>query len=341
MLNYSKLTTGLRENLLAVLIGSCSRDKLNMLIAACHALARSFLASKSSAGTLCGATGLSTSDLAYDCIAELFQQDVSGRYLQLEAYFGGIPLATVRDDELLAHTRRLVFSKVNQGIFRLCAETDPSMAKILRNIKIAVGSLKSFAEIERFGEPCLAPALCDTLQEYPMYSLDELKTQFIPQTTSREYIPDLLAKLSLFLQERNDRCRIVPVVSVGHLFRAVYTSRHIEYTDIIEAQDHSMEKDVSEIISTACMEISKKTSKKYVGSRKVSDEVFQKYFDVIERELLEKYIGENGDNHSFYEGLKTYIPTLEKQEYLSTHRNRLEYLYKLSEKESLKRLIKL
>ncbi|MDI6803591.1 MAG: hypothetical protein QME58_07065 [Bacteroidota bacterium] len=132
-------------------------------------------------------------------------------------------ITTSRDEEILSHLRRLVFSKVNHGIYRQYSEIDPSLSKILRNIKIAINTLKNFTEVERFGESCIAPCACDTLEDNPAFDRDELRGFFMCEVNGREHIPDLLAKFSLILREQTDRCRIIPLVTVGiNISRCIY-----------------------------------------------------------------------------------------------------------------------
>ncbi len=149
MHNYSALSRGLRDNLLAVLGGAFAHQQLNAVIQVCHALASAFLAGKKTTRTLTTLHGLGYSDLAYDCIAEIFQQYPAGHFVQLQAYFNSLCLETASDEEILVHLRRLVFSKVNQAIFRLYNEADPSLAKILRNIKKGM----SICPTRRYGCP--------------------------------------------------------------------------------------------------------------------------------------------------------------------------------------------
>ena len=110
MANSSKLTKGLQENLLAILSGTHTHEQLNSFIALCHSMARIFLAKKAKAGILTVVSNLNTSDLAYDCIAELFQQDDGGKYIQLRSYFNGLQLSKALEEEIIVHLRRLVFS---------------------------------------------------------------------------------------------------------------------------------------------------------------------------------------------------------------------------------------
>jgi hypothetical protein len=338
MYNHRILSAGLRENLSSVIDGSSTRDQLNRLVSVFHALASAFLASKSTCGMLSNVTGLNTSDLAYDCIAELFQQNENGDYIQLVSYFSGIQMSSALEEEILAHTRRLVFSKVNHGVYRIYSQTDPALAKILRNVKLAVYSLKNFTETERFGEQCLMPVLCDSLEYLPPFQREELEQLFIPMTCGSEVVPELLAKLSLVLREQCDRCRIVPIIYVGLLFRSVYETKRDLKGDTVQIEDATIVRDTEEVIDRVCSELKSQMLKKYLNKKEISEKVFEKYFQVMEEGLTEKYIGSNGNDFSLYENLKKYLPDLTRDEYKNTHRNTIEYLWKLAQKETADRL---
>lgn len=341
MADHSSLAKGLREILLAMIAGTSHRNDLNRLIAVSHSLAASFLASKATTGSLMSVHDLSTSDLAYDCIADLFQQDTDGDYLQLQAYFAGLSFPTARDEEILAHLRRLVFSKVNQSIFRLYSEADPSLAKVLRNIKLAIHSLKNFEEIERFGEPCIVPSLCDTLVYLPPFERDDIEHCFLHVTRGNELIPDLLAKLSLFLRGQDEHCRILPLVGVGLLFRSVYEKKELPEPQHATADESLISLDANAIIQESCADVQLQMHRKYVGSGKVPDETFGMYFHIIREELCERFLGRDGHESSLVERLQQRLPGLTREEYSGVHRNRIEYLLKLVDKKAMERLKKI
>jgi hypothetical protein len=313
-------------------------NQLNRLIVLSHTIAHSFLAKKGASRVLTSVYGMNVADLAYDCIADLFQKDRDGNYIQLQAYFNGLPITTIREEELLAYLRRLVFSKVNQGIYRLYSEVDPSLAKILRNIKIAITTLKNFTEIERFGEPCIYPCLCDTLENYPVLGHEDLMGRFAPQTIGREKIPELLAKLSVFIREQDEYCRILPFVSVGLLFRSIYTQRQDSPVMVADADAQMMDHDTKSIINDACSNIRKLHEAEYVGRKNISAEMFGNYVHVLSEALCEKYIAKDGFDFSLYESLKKLSPGLSVEEYKTTHRNKIEYLLKMVNKEVIKQL---
>jgi len=338
MHNHLNLSAGLRESLLSVIESDTTRDQLNRLVSVFHALASAFLAGKSTCGMLSSVTGMKTSDLAYDCIAELFQKNEEGEYIQLISYFGGLRLSAISDEEILAHVRRLVFSKVNHGVYRLYSQTDPSLAKILRNVKLAVYSLKNFTETERFGEQCLAPVLCDGLEHLPPIQREELEQLFIPLTKGNEAVPELLAKLSFYLREQSEHCRIVPVIYVGLLFRSVYEAKKGAQDNSVWIEDTTIINDAENIINKVCSELKSRMSKKYRDKKNVAEDLFDKYLHVMKEGLTEKYIGDNGNDFSLFDNLRKYLPGLTREEYATGHRNTIEYLWKLAQKEGTRRL---
>ncbi len=83
---------------------------------------------------------LELSDLALDCIAELFARDENQHFPHLKKYyltkFSENPHLT--DEETLILTRRLIVRKTKQELSRIFRDRDPEGAKIVRNIKVAI-----------------------------------------------------------------------------------------------------------------------------------------------------------------------------------------------------------
>jgi hypothetical protein len=335
-----KLLTGLRENLQALIARSHSHAQLNCVVAFAHALAKAFLLSKRSVGRLSDLHGLNHSDIAYDCIAEIFQQNEHGEYVQLNAYFAGVNLHGASDQEALAHLRRLVFSKVNHGIFRLYNEADPVLSKILRNVKLAIISLNNFVEVERFDEACIAPSLCETNEHLPEPTLECLEREMRRNARGNESVPDLLSKFSLCLREQEEFSRVVPIVAVAMIFKSIYTSKSDSPADVPTVEERLVLDDAASIIVHACRRMKRQTSPRYVERGKVCHEVFEKYFQVIDTSLRQQLIMNDGEEFSYFESLKKLMPELRKEEYRKHHKSQLEYLRKLTYNEAVKQLRK-
>ena len=77
----------------------------------------------------------SRSDLALDAISDLFERDVEGRFIRLIRYFEDQDYRSCDERELWTLNRRLIAGTVSDALFRNYRESDPSLARIIRNLK--------------------------------------------------------------------------------------------------------------------------------------------------------------------------------------------------------------
>jgi len=304
-------------------------SELTRFIRLCHSIALSQLANRRNAAVLSRIHGLNTSDLAFDCISDLFQRDEGGHYIQLETYFAGFSLNDTTDPELLVHLRRLISSRVNQGIFRLLNEADPSLGKILRNIKLAVSALHQFEEVERFGEPFIRPSLCDPLEHLPEPSQEEIGRALLEATTGSAFVPELLAKLSVYLRSRQDCRRTVPLVAVALAIRAAHTARGHVPSGTVQPEDMSLVYDSEAIVRMTMREVRNRAAR-FVARRKISSELLEQYCAVIEEGLTRRLVYANGQDFTLFRALQKINPTITRARYRLSHRSRLEYLAHLA-----------
>jgi len=322
----SNLQRNLRENITAVMAGLHTRAQLNGLVSACHALALAFLRSKRSVGLLADAEGLKLPDVAYDCIADLFQKSESGDFVRIRAYFGSLDIDRVTDEELLTYLRRLVFSLVNQGVFRLYHEVDPSLGKVLRNVKLSVNALRNFEEVERFGEPCLVPAMAERGDHLPMLDREAVEHVFHQIGHGNERVPELLAKLSLYLRGQSDHSRVVSLVAVALGIRSLY-ARASAAGHAAVSPDHALqEQDATTIVRGACADVKSRMRKRYVEQKKISADMFEKYFEAIEMYLRARFDGLADGDLSLSACLERVDRSVTREEYRQKHRARIEYL---------------
>jgi hypothetical protein len=326
------LIRDIRAKLTPILGRSYSRQELNDFVVLCHALA--VVAVRSRVRSLRYLTQNhfgNESDVAYECISDLFRQDGQGYVLQLKAYFEGIDTGRVTDEELLAHLRRLVFSKVNFGLYRLLNEADPVLGKILRNVKLAAQTLQNFTIVDRFGEQCLVPAACPTLEHLPPPDQKEIEREFHRVADQTDHVPGLLAVLSRFLRQQHEARRIVPLMSVALAIKSFYEHQTELPAPQPDVLDEMHTNDVRAIICDACNAVRSETSRKYINVKKVSPEDFDRYFLVIRQLLIDRIIEGNGEDEPLYDRLWRQMPDMTKQQYKTAHRARLEYLVRLTE----------
>jgi hypothetical protein len=320
------LQKDLRQQVIAVISGLCTRPQLNGFVHTCHALALAFLRSKRSSGFLAEAQGLNLSDVAFDCIGELFQKNETGELVRIRAYFGSLDLTNISDAELLTYLRKLVFSLVNQGVFRLYHDVDPSLGKVLRNVKLSVNAVRNFEMVDRFGEPCLSPVMVDRLDHLPIFDRDGVVRAFLLIAHGNERIPELLAKFSLYLRGQSDHSRVVPLVSVALGVRSMYARTSMSEVGVSSPERALLEQDAAVMIRTACARVKAKMRARYVEKKDVRVEVFERYFEAIESYLRARFEGIPDVELSLYGCLERLDPTMTREEYFRNHRARIEYL---------------
>lgn len=323
---------GIKKDLAALLVGSASPSQLKTIIRICHANAEGALARRGHLNHLLRLHGLSLTDLAYDCICDLFARDDDGRFKALESYFSAYGVTAFSDEEAYFHLQRLSLTKVRNGLFRLYSEMDPQLARILHNIKVAAKALNLFVEVDRLGDSCLAPALCETSEHLPPAEVSDLTAWLSAEASGNEFIPELLGKLCLSLRTQTSFSRVVPIVTLGLAIRSFYNEKEVprlgEPVTVID--DGGI--DAAKAITDACNAVRVKTYRKYVDCGKVSAETFDLYFQVITQMLELRFISRDGEGFQLSESFIKLAPGMTLREYRENHRNKLEYLARLVQK---------
>jgi hypothetical protein len=275
-----------------------------------------------------------------DCIADLLQRDDEERLVQVAAFFESVSYQNLREEELLVHVRRLVYGRVNQSLFRLYNELDPSLGKVLRNLKLAVQSIRTIDAIDRLGEQYIAPSHCETLEELPALDQGALEAKVREFFYESRQMPQLVAKLAGFLRRQSEHSRCVSVMSLAVAVRAIYAGDNEAPAPDQELQERLHAEDTARIISEACRKVSQESQQLYVVKKRIDPRVYAHYFQVIETNIHRRILGEDGEAGSYFEGLRSLMPELTQEEYREAHRARLEYLGRLSFDEAREQLKK-
>ena len=237
--------------------------------------------------------------------------------------------------ELVVMLRRLIFGKINNNIIRLYSEVDPTLGKILRNLKLALKRSNLFEEVTRFGDEYLVPRGIAPLFHLPPVQIDFIRRELSRIVLLHDTVPEMMKKLHTTVSEQEEYQRAVSLVSAGVLFKEIY-SLAWESQPEINVVEEKMEADhLVEIVKEICRELHTNMSHSYVGKGKCSQEIFEKYMEAV-KNILQGYITDDHlDGSTFYEYLQIQIPALTKENYKEEHRVILEYLVKIG-KERLK-----
>jgi hypothetical protein len=322
---HSTLHECLRVRIAAVTSRTHTRHDLNQLIAVCHALAEAYLCGRHAGRTLASLQGYSCSDLAYDCIADIFQRNDTGDYVELSAYFNGFP-ARADAHETLIHLRRLVFSKTTQQIHRLYGQHDPALGRILRNVKNAARTSPHLREIERYGEPFLAPAHGDTLEHLPAIEHEMLLHDLLVHAPRNARIPGLMACVARSLLAQSSGARLVSHFDMATLARQWYAMDRQAEPDHDPVESQFLHDDTTRIVRASCRSVFRKMRSRYVGRNKISAEIFREACRAIEEFVLNRIVGDGGEEAPLFCRIRDRVPTMTEHEYRVVHRTRMEYL---------------
>jgi hypothetical protein len=289
--------------------------------------------------------GLSDADITHDCIAELFVLGNSNELKEIRKYFNfqHILIEDQKDEVLFIHIRRLVFTVVNDNIFRLYNEADPSLGKILRNIKLALGRQPSFSLVTRFGEYYLELKKHDPLNNCRTISDDEIKRELYEIMANESDIPGILQKLAVMLTYQETYRRELKLISLACAIRDGYRHHKTSILRSDLAIEPSMADDSAEqIIKATSDELKAEMMPRYVQKNKVGIETFLLYIRVVEQALRSEFIAGTDGEISYFEHLRGLNPDITREEYHKKHRVIIEYFGKISKsrvREKLKEIL--
>lgn len=328
-----------RALLQAILSASYTPYDLREFVKLCYKLALPLVRKKIRAGKLnLQALGTSEGDLMYDCLADLFERDDSGHFVQIKRFFAkeSVDVQSSSEHLLLDTLRRIVFGAVAMNLIRLYGDADPTLAKILHNMEVAVTRGNLFRKTVRFGETYLVPKDREQQLQLSPMPFEYLQQEFSRSVFIHDTMPVMLQKLHAILNGQNRYQRAVSVVAAGLLFKKVYalsTEKQEEERSLSE--NNLASEDVQRTIQKVCMSLRNEMYAGYVGKRKTSEEVFDKYLRAVRRILEDgATMGDRGDK-SFFDYLRMEFPQLIKGEYTKKHRTVMEYFVRVA-KQRLK-----
>ena len=308
----------------------------------CHDMAIAYLRVKRSYGRFDpGRFGLTIDDFAYDAIAELFQRNDGEEYVSICAFVDRVwPPAGLDDAQAENELRRLVLSSVNQRIFREYGAHDPSLARIIRNVKLALKSHPTATTYEYFGEAMIIPKTsADLLEKNPSIAPEMLSPELHQRMPERPKLNEMLSGLVDIL---NDQCayrRMLSVVEAAVLFRGEYSLGHIVDHDTQPDQGLSKE-EVKDFIQSVLASIRERHEDFYVGKGKLSQVEYEAHLKAVEEILHSELVSEDGDINTYFETIEAHMSNLTKEKYKQKHRAILEYLVKRAKTELASRLKK-
>lgn len=305
---------------------------VNHLVGVSTRMASAYLYLKARLGTLSPEHfGLSFEDLALDSCAELFQRDDRGRYVELRTYFESIDLATLDDADLEIALRRIVFSKVGEGLFRRFRENDPNLGKVIRNVKDVAGTTPG-VRLERHRRQLWIVIGEDDplLVELPVAPAEVVEAHVTPALGSSGRTQEAFKALKAFVELHDYYRNGFPVTAFAEIIRSAFirlgASLHGEPDD----EQHFSAEEIARAIDTATDAVRAAMHPSYVGKRKVDGSTFEIYMRTVRDVLESQYVHDTSSTCSHFDVIAGHMPGLSEREYHRRHRNRVEYMIKMA-----------
>ena len=306
------------------------REATNHLVQVSFKMALAYLHHRLRRGTLVDRQfGISNEDLAMDCIAELYLRDDEGRFSVLEQYFSSMNWEQLTEEDLRIALRRLVFSKVNESLFRSYREEDPNLAKIIRNIKEAVKHDESVSLVRhREMSWLVAGDGATTIDTLPLAPAEVLEAHLTSVVCSTSNTYTVVYSFADFAAENPHYRNAYPLSAFAQALRSSFQNRTVPEAETEEIVFETIE--IESAIQKAINYVRASLYGTYVRGGKISQSLFDTYVRAVDKILNANFTTSPDPIASQYDALSLFIPGLSKEQYMRDHRNILQYLFKLS-----------
>ncbi len=304
------------------------------VVARCHRMAVAYLRVRTASRSFDpGRLGLTVEDFAYDAIAELFRRDEENRYIVLERAFEPLqPLEHRAPEFVEQELRRQVLNVVLRQIYRSYRDTDPALARIIRNIKQTLRSHETARMIDIRGDWMVAPADAHALLiTRPVMPPELLAPEVSARSNRASSLRGMLGAVADALREQDDYSRVFPLVGVALIIRSIYAAA--TPVDGGESGGEALTaEDLDRLLAPALDRVMTRAAR-YVRDGKLTDAQLVLYRRTLRDIVIEEVTGGMDEDVSFFEILTRHDPSISRAQYHAKHRVILEYLIKLVRRE--------
>ncbi len=277
-------------------------------------------------------------NLAVDTIAELFERNTKGQYVQIRKYFQNHPVHDLSENQCIHLLRSLVTNRTRQALYRIFRERDPEGAKINDALKAFIASSKEYSITQRFNghfirsndsspSGCQLPRLIENISPSDLQLLFSL---FRPWFSYKRLIEKALS----FFKERYSPSFAIELNEVNAVIKryrsevgARELNRQFSSPTMNTGDDGLASDEMNRQIAGVIGKIHEKVTIDYLNKNKLDEEVAHGLIKAIDL-MADDIIRGNGV-HNNYNYVKKYLPHLDKESYQREIRPIFEYLIKL------------
>lgn len=320
----------LKEAFENCLPGDYSRDECRYIIDHAHTIALAYLRMKASSGHLYLCHGEPLEDLAWDFIADLFERDRNNSFTILNSIFFDIDLETAPSDEIEQQFRRIIVTKIDDNIFRSNGEKDPSLKKIIRNLKNAVQKTAFDKKVTVENGYITMEDGSEDQDGLPASPSEILEIQLCHRIRASMQIPEVLQEVVNILEQFQCCQKKISLVALAISIRKAYVHIRDKEDEIdrgSQPEENLYYQLMEERIERETERIKIGLGEKYIKKQVLTPRQLSLFIlaakEIVRSEFIEKHVQTN-----HFECINQYYPNLEYEEYRKTYRSVLEYLVK-------------
>lgn len=296
-------------------------------------MALSYLRMKASSRKLYMIRGERLEDLAWDFIADLFEKNSDGELVKLQDYFDGSEIGEYSNHEIRIELRKLVFTKVEDNIFRALGEKDPSLRKIIRNLKLAVRD--NNCEQRVCYENGTLIVCEDEKKNLPVMPSEFMQIKLCSRLEEKMQIPEILIEVIEILHQQDQYQKRFSLVALATIIRETFVHFHESKSDSKKrpkADLYLLNGEFEIFLQKSADKVRSTTGSKYLEKGKITEKELFIYTNAA-KDIVRDYFLDEQKDLSQFEYLKKYLPDIEYSEFRENNRQILEYLVKLIRNE--------
>ncbi len=279
--------------------------------------------------TLCFNHGISVSDLAIDCIGDIFARDEKEEYYILKKFVDSLyhPLEDIPEHELFIAYKSFVIKLVNAQLARTYAQIDPVGARVHRNMKDAVKKSAGLTLYEDFRGYLIRTKNAGD-EHIESQQLDELRRSLLEGSDVFHSMPKIIEKLAILLRKRYKKSvRLIDIVQIVKNYVAGYSMQEFIGNGIDNADDLTSV-DMTILHKYILRDIQSKIFTTYVLSGKIDKQEAHALYSVM-YDIVSDLCNGNASSDSYFTVARRHLPVSEK-EYDIQWRAKIEYLARLA-----------
>jgi hypothetical protein len=311
----------------ALIAGTASHAVVTLFVKESHDIAAAYLrVANSSVRSLLSRLNLSADDAAYDAIAELFSRDPDSSFPVLARWWKKLPPScTSSEAETALAVRRLVVGAVHQRVFGMYRDSDPQMAKILRNIKLALKRHPRVRQVAVGRDTVITHRSASSLRpDLPPMPHELLLPGVFDALVPGAGLKDILDAIGEALLQLKGYRGYISLVEAAIIVRDVYAADSRMHPDATPIDSFTSE-DIAALVESTLADKRGTLFSRYERRGILTPEEGRAHSRAV-GDILRRICLDGPSDEPYFAVLKQYLPFLTTEQYRKRHRSILEYL---------------